>query len=204
MTRGWASVLLALALVVLGAANQAHAEMPSVVVRTQLDPKDGVVIGQPVRLLVEVLFPDSMPRPPRIAVGDAPGAQIVRLETQGVTIRDRIGDRDYVGQRFEFVVFPRRGGVIDVPGAEVTLLDTSGNAVGVAKGDAEHFSVTVLPGLDASQPVIATQDLTLTQDWTPDPIHARFKAGGALVRTVRRRAAGIPAMGMAEDRKSVV
>lgn len=198
MSRAWASIALALACLALATASGVQAETPQVVVRAKLDPETGVVVGQPVRLLVDVLFPDAMPRPPRIGVGDAPGAQILRLETQGVTIGDQIDDRAYVGQRFEFVVFPRRGGVIDVPGVDVTLLDASGDVVGAVKGDAQHVAVALPPGLDTSQPVIATTNLTVTQAWSPDWKQARFKIGDALVRTIRREASGMPAMGMAD------
>nr|WP_210301994.1 BatD family protein [Methylobacterium brachythecii] len=187
-----------MAFLALATASGVQAETPQVVVRAKLDPENGVVVGQPVRLLVDVLFPDAMPRPPRIGVSDAPGAQILRLETQGVTIGDRIDDRAYVGQRFEFVVFPRRGGVIDVPGADVTLLDASGDVIGAAKGDVQHVAVALPPGLDTSQPVIATTNLTVTQAWSPDSKQARLKIGDALVRTIRREASGMPAMGMAD------
>ncbi|WP_407529969.1 hypothetical protein [Methylobacterium oryzisoli] len=163
-----------------------------------LDQTGGIVVGQPVHLRVDVLFPGSMPRPPRVRVGDAPGAQVLRFETQGVTLSADIGGQPYVGQQFEFVVFPRRQGSIDIPPAEVTLLDAAGNAAGTARGDAQRITVTAPPGIDASGPVIAADEVDATQRWEPNPEQARLKPGGALVRIVRRTAEGVPAMGMAD------
>jgi hypothetical protein len=179
-------------------ADLAPAETAEVVVRTRVDETGGIVVGQPVHLRVDVLFPGSMPRPPRVKVGDAPGAQVLRFETQGVTISDAIGGGPYVGQQFEFVVFPRRGGAIKIPAAEVTLLDAAGDRTGTATGEARRLVVTVPPGIDASGPVIAADEVDATQTWEPDPTQARLKPGSALVRTIRRSADGVPAMGMAD------
>ncbi|CAN7206710.1 hypothetical protein [Bosea sp. LjRoot237] len=192
----------AMLLLVLAVPTFAMAQQPGSGprVRTLADPADGIVIGQPVQLHVEVLFPGEMPHPPQVRVPEAPGAQILRFETQATTIRDSIDGRDYVGQRFEFVVFPRRGGEIAVPAPEVTLLDRSGDPAGSAKGEATRIIVSVPAGLDASGPVLAAEKVTASESWAPDPGTTSFKAGGAITRTIRRQAAGVPALGMAEFR----
>ncbi|CAN7145098.1 hypothetical protein LJR009_000005 [Bosea sp. LjRoot9] len=169
-------------------------------VRMSLDPADGIVIGQPVRLLVEVMFAGDMPHPPLVKLRDAPGAQILRFETQAVTIRDHVNGQDYVGQSFEFLVFPRRGGEIAIPPPDITLLDRKGDPAGSVAGDATTIAVTVPPGLDASGPVLVADKVTVSESWSPDPASASFKAGGAITRTLRRQANGVPALGMAEFR----
>ncbi|WP_233382955.1 hypothetical protein [Methylobacterium sp. C25] len=62
----------------------------------------------------------------------------------------------------------------------------------------QHVAVALPPGLDTSQPVIATTNLTVTQAWSQDSKQAHLKIGDALVRTIRREASGMPAMGMAD------
>jgi len=178
------------------AAAQTVVEAP--VVRTSLDPARDAVIGQPVRLRVEVLFPGEMPHPPLVKVAAAPGAQILRFETQAVTVRDRIGGQDYVGQSFEFVVFPRRGGKLDIPAPIVTMLGRGGDPAGSAKGEATSIDVAVPPGIDPSGPVLVADKVSASESWSPDPGQARFKPGSAIVRTIRRQADGVPALGMAE------
>ncbi|WP_066474960.1 BatD family protein [Bosea sp. WAO] len=193
----WLVALLAL---VIPAAAMAQQPASPPLMRTRVAPAEGVVIGQPVQLNVDVLFPGEMPHPPLVRVPEAAGAQILRFETQATTMRDRISDQDYVGQSFEFTVFPRRGGQIAIPAPEVTLLDRSGDPAGSAKGEATRIDVGIPAGLDASGPVLAADKVTASESWAPDPGTTRFKAGDAITRTIRRQATGVPALGMAEFR----
>jgi hypothetical protein len=191
-------VLVRLLFLALAAIASAHAAPQDIVVRSKLDPATGAVPGQPVKLLVDVLFAGAMPRPPLVDVGEASGAQILRFETQAVTIREAIDGVDYVGQRFEFAVFARRGGQINIPAANVTVLDQSGDRTGSAKGQSLTLGVVAPPGLDMSGPVLAATKVTASETWTPDPATASFKPGGAVTRAITRRADGVPALGMAE------
>jgi len=178
------------------AGAQAPADAP--VIRTTLNPAQGIVIGQPVRIDVQVLFPGEMVRPPLVSLPEARGAQIFRFESQALTTRDSIDGRDYVGQVFEFVLFPRRGGTIQIPAAKVTLLDRSGDPIGTAQGSASSITVSVPPGIDASGPVLVADRVEVSQEWAPDPAKAKLVPGSGLVRTIRRQADGVPAIGMAE------
>ena len=192
--------IAALLVMFVSAAVCAQAQTSAPLVRTALNPIDGIVIGQPVHLSVDVLFPDAMVRPPLVKLGEAPGAQIMRFESQATTIRDTIAGQNYVGQSFDFVVFPRRGGAFDVPAPVVTLLDKAGDPVGTLQGQPTHFSATAPVGIDPSGPVLAASRVSVEQTWSPDPASAHIKAGGAITRTITRRAAGVPALGMAEFR----
>ncbi|WP_421999192.1 hypothetical protein [Reyranella sp.] len=183
-------LLLALALV-----SVAWPAAAQVIVRTTLKPDHDVVIGQHVRLLVDVLYAGGMPRPPRVALPDMPGAQVLRYETQATTLHERVDEEDRIGQRFEFALFPRRGGRLEIPAPQVTLFDRAGGETGRVEGSPVTLDVTVPPGVDPSKPVVATSSLTLTERWQPAPT-GTFKAGDALVRTITRQAADIPGMAM--------
>lgn len=190
-------LLLSLAVPVIAFA-QAPADSP--VIRTTLGPASGIVIGQPVRLNVAVLFPGEMQHPPLVSVPEVAGAQILRFETQAITTRDRIDGRDYVGQSFEFVIFPRRGGEIAIPAPAVTLLTRDGDPAGSMTGTATGFSVSVPPGIDPSGPVLVADSVSATESWSPELRERPFHVGDAMIRTIRRQAAGVPALGMAEFR----
>ncbi len=164
-------------------------------VRTTVKPESGVVLGQHVRVLVDVLFEGGMPRPPRVSLSEMPGAQILRYETQATTMNERIDGKAYVGQRFEFALYPRRGGTLEIPAPQVTVLDGAGEETGRVSGAATTIDVTVPAGVDPSKPVVATRELVLDQRWQPEPTTV-FKAGDALVRTITRQASDIPGMAM--------
>lgn len=182
-------------LIALLLAWPAAAQTAGVIVRSSIKPQQGAVLGQRVGVFVDVLFPDQMPRPPRVSIPDVPGAQIVRYETQATTISDRVDGKSYVGQRFEFAFYARRGGQFVIAAPTATLLDTAGEPVGRVEGEAISLEVAVPPGVDPSQPVIATTSLTLKEQWTPSP-SGPFKAGDAIVRTVTREAGDVPGMAM--------
>ncbi|MCS0497762.1 BatD family protein [Ancylobacter sp. MQZ15Z-1] len=168
---------------------------PAVVVRQSVEPASGAVIGQHVVLHVDVLFRGEMPRPPRVGMPDVPGLQIIRFETQGTTMRDSLDGETYVGQRFEFALYPRRGGTFDIPPASVTLFDRAGDVSGDIEGSTVRLSVVVPPGVDPSGPVVATRRLSLNQQWS-DPPAGRFQAGDAIVRTITRSAEDVPGLAL--------
>jgi hypothetical protein len=198
---------LALAFGIVFASASAHAQQTdapisnapnaaaATIVRATLTPEDGGVIGQRLHLLVDVLFRGDMQRPPRVVIPDMPAAQVMRFETQGTNMSDVIDGKTYVGQRFEFAIFPRRAGDLVVPPADVTLLDAGGDEIGTVQGKSIHTHVSLPPGIDASQPVVATRKMALAEHWTPDPKTA-FKAGDALVRTITRTADDVPGLAM--------
>lgn len=179
-------------LVLLMAASPAAAQ---IVVHTTLKPDSGVVLGQPVHVLADVLFPADMERPPRVTMPDMSGAQILRYESQATTLTERIDGKDRVGQRFEFALYPRRGGKLEVPAPQVVTFDRGGAETGRVTGAPIALDVLVPAGVDPSKPVVAARTFTLEQSWQPDPTGA-FKAGDAIVRTIVRRAPDVPGMAM--------
>ncbi|MEZ5898911.1 MAG: BatD family protein [Hyphomicrobiaceae bacterium] len=166
-----------------------------VVVRESLEPATGAVVGQHVVLRVDILFLNDMPRPPRVTLSEVAGLQAFRFETQGTTMSERIDGQSYIGQRFEFALFARRGGNFEIPPATITLLNRDGDVIKTIDGKAVSFDVRVPPGIDPSQPVVATRNLTLSQQWDPDPKQS-YKAGDALVRTISRSAEDVPGLAM--------
>ena len=189
-------VLLAIWLFLLALPAMADA---SPRVATTLDPADGtVMVGQPVRLHVRVLFADDMTHPPLVSVPEAPGAQVMRFESQALTVRDQIDGQAYVGKEFEFVVYPRRAGDIVIPPPRITLLDRAGDPAGEAWGTGTSIHASAPPGMDASGPVLVSSHVEARQDWSPDDGSKPVAAGGAIVRTIRRQADGTPALAMTD------
>jgi hypothetical protein len=200
MRRGRIGVLAA-ALAILPAARAGAGDSPpvaspqgAVVVRETVDPAQAVV-GQRVRLLVDVLFPDSMPAPPQVATPQAPGLQAFRFESQGLTMQDTIDSRSYAGQRFEFAVYPRRAGTLSIPSVEVRLMNRAGDERGRVRGEPQTLTVLAPPGTDPSRPIIASTNVTLKETWEPAEASKPVHVGDALVRMVTRQAADTPALG---------
>ncbi|WP_188263029.1 BatD family protein [Azospirillum tabaci] len=203
---GWVAVWLAMVLSIGGMAiGSARAEegtdTPPVIVRTTSRPDQTAIIGQHVRVFVDVLFRDGMAHPPRVALPAMDAAQIFRFETQATSLSDGIRGRTYVGQRFEFALYARRGGTLTIPAANVVLLDRDGHETGVVSGTALTLSVTVPLGVDPSQAATASTRLSAHETWAPAP-DAAYKAGDALVRTITREVADVPGSALPDIRFS--
>jgi len=175
----------------------AAAMAQDVVVRTSLDPSGRVMVGQEVRLFVDVLFPGEMPHPPRVAAPRIAGAQVFRFESQATNVRERIGGADHAGQRFEFEVYPRRAGTLAVPPVAVTLLDPAGDPAGTRQGSGLSMQAFVPRGLDPAGPIVVSRSVTLHEEWQPASL-GKLHVGDALTRQVTRTAAGVPGLALAD------
>ncbi len=171
----------------LAAAQQPVETDRRVIVRAGLYPVNEAVIGQQVRLQIDVLFPGEMPFPPRVTLPVVSGAQVLSFQTQALTLSERIDGVGYIGKRFEFAVYPLRGGELAIPPTAITLLDRAENETGTTASPALRLRVVVPPGIDASLPVVSSPRVTMNEEWAPAPTSA-FKVGDALQRTITRRA----------------
>jgi hypothetical protein len=187
--------LLAALLVCLVRPLAAEDASSPVVVRESLEPADGAVVGQHVALRVDVLFRGAMVHPPRVSVPDVAAIQVMQFQTQATNLDETIDGNNYVGQRFEFALYARRGGSFEIGPASVTLLDRQGEVIGSAAGQAVLLNVVVPQGVDASGPVVATRRLVLNEQWAPVPT-TTFKTGDAIVRTITRTAEDVPGLAL--------
>ena len=131
---------------------------------------------------------------PRVEAAQAPGLQVFRFESQGLTMRETIDGAPYVGQRFEFAVFPRRAGALTIPPVTVRLMDRSGDETGKLSGQPTMLAVAAPPGVDPSRPAIGSTRVTLSESWEPADAK-QIEVGDALVRVVRRTAEDTPSLG---------
>jgi hypothetical protein len=194
MTR-W-PVIAALVLATLPARAQ-DVPAQNVIVRTSRQPDGPVMLGQPVHLFVDVLFPDGMQHPPRVDLPRVAGGQVFQFESQATTIADRIGDTPITGQRFEFDLYARRAGNLAVSAAHVTLLDQEGDPIGTRMGTPLIVPAVVPPGLDPSGPIVASNDVTMRERWEPPDAAAAFRVGDALVRVITRQVEDVPGLALA-------
>ncbi|MBV9654125.1 MAG: BatD family protein [Acetobacteraceae bacterium] len=174
----------------------ASAQSQEVLVQTSRQPEGTVMLGQPVRLFVDVLFAGPMQHPPRVAEPNVAGAQVLRFETQATGIADRINGKAYSGQRFEFDLYARRAGTLTIPPTQVALLDRSGDPVGTATGSPMTVQAVVPPGLDPSGPIVASDRVTLRERWNPQ-VKSELQVGDALTREIERTAEDVPGLALA-------
>ena len=158
-----------------------------ILIRTEVKPKDNMVVGQRVILQVDVLAPDGWAQIKGVRDFSVEGTQVVRYESQGTRLNETIQGRAFTGQRYELSLFPRRDGIVTVPSIPIEVeVSRWGSKDGKQSERVQTsevtFQVRVPPGAEGVQGLISTPGLTATQKWEPE--QQKFKVGEAIKRTI--------------------
>lgn len=98
------------------------AEAAAPLVRERLEPAGAKVkVGEPARIVVDVLTPTwflAPPKLPMIEVADA----LMLFEERGANLNESIGGAPFAGIQREYLVYPMRPGRIEVPPIEVIIV----------------------------------------------------------------------------------
>jgi len=184
-----AFILLCLSLT-QAVAQESAALQP--ILRANVAPPS-VTVGQKTTLMLDVLAPNYMTRPPV-----TPEFQISNAVTRAgstVNLTEQVNGTTYAGVRYEFLIYPQEPGSYSLPAQNVTVTYA-------AEPPASREAVLVTPELsfdaiipDAAQeldPFVAAARLAIRQQikLSSDPL----KVGDSIVRTVTVEADETPAM----------
>lgn len=171
-------------LLLVASAAPTGAQEPGPVVRARVEPPDEVMVGEPARVVVDVLTPTWFLAPPQFPTLDVPGALVV-FEEHGVNLNESIEGTSYSGLQRDYLVYPMREGPFTIPPFEVTV---------VYAVEAKPSPPTPLPtkplSFEATVPAaarglgyfVSARRLDLRQALDPQP--KGLAVGGALRRTV--------------------
>jgi hypothetical protein len=164
-------------------------------VRTTLQVKEKVWVGQRVTLIIELLSPGFFAGSPAFDLPSVPGILILQPDGRPVLGSEMIDHTSYTIQRHELAVFSQRAGHIEIPSFSVRFSTRQGAASPIEQRlqtDAVSFDAKLPPGAEALATLISARDLTATEKWRPEPGAAR--AGDAFTRTITFSASDVPAM----------
>jgi hypothetical protein len=168
-------------------------------VRTSLETKGDIWVGQKVTFVVELLAPGYFASTPTFDLPDPQGVLLLPPAEHPVVGSETIGDTLYTVQRHELSAFPMRAGSQSVPVLTVEFafkrapLDTQTISASV-KTIAVPFTVKLPPGAEKLGQVISARDLMIEETWQPEPGNADVKAGTAFTRTITFTAPDVPGM----------
>lgn len=172
---------LSLILILLCGTAQAQDE-PRAMLRTRLEPAGPVLVGQPVRLQVDVLVTTWLTGAPVFPQFDMDGALVVLPEEQPVNLTERIDGRSWFGLTRSYLIYPQEPTEYQTPPATVIV------RYGQAKEPArltltQHtFRARVPAEAQGLGYFIATEDLRMEQRLEPGP--GDFRQGDAIKRTI--------------------
>lgn len=184
--------LLSLALMFVAAPAGAQPAEPEPMVRATLTPAQ-VVVGQPATLVVEVLAPNYMTKPPVM-----PDFQIANAITRvGSTMNfsERQADVSYAGIRFTFLFAPQEAGTYALGPQTITVTYADNpphTRVAKVPTPTAHFDAVIPEGARGLDPFLSATRLRLKQDI--ERSSPSLKVGDAVTRIVTIEAEGAPAM----------
>src|SRR5262245_46946332 len=160
------------------------------IVRVTLDPKDPVLVGQQVKVKVQVLVPNFFMSGVEIPTIDIPGAIVARPDEGAEHLTETIGGQSYAGIQQSFVITPQRAGDFTLPPAKLTFKYAAvpGQSTdGAVTIPPQKFTAKLPAGVAASgttpgAPAEPVAKVTVTQSLDQDL--KTLKVGDTLTRTV--------------------
>jgi hypothetical protein len=189
------SLLLCLAAMLLCS----HSLAQEAKVRTSLETKDAVWVGQKVTVVVEVLAPGYYSSAVTFDLPDPQGVLLMPPIGHPLLTSETIDGTSYTVQRHELSAYPMRAGEQSVPAFSVHFeykrapMDTNEIAAFV-KTNPMPLTVKMPPGAENLGQVISARDLKIEETWHPEPGKENVKAGAAFTRTITFAAPDVPGM----------
>jgi hypothetical protein len=186
------SVLAAIFLLFAVAPAMSQTATTQPVVRSTLKPVQ-VVVGQPATLVVEVLAPNYMTKPP--AMPDFQIRNAITRTGSTLNMSDQQGDVSYAGIRYEFLIYPQEAGIYVLPAQTITVTfadDPPHTRQTEVSVPAVNFEAVIPDAARDLDPFVSATGLSLQQEIRPSS--NALKVGDAITRLVTIKAEGAPAM----------
>jgi hypothetical protein len=183
----------ALVLVLALVAGFAHAAGKPVV-RVVIDGKQPVLVGQQIKVNVQVLVPNFFMSAPKWPQLDIPGA-VVTLSGDTTHLNETIGGESYAGIQQTYLIVPQQAGEFTLPPAKITFqyaAEPGKPTPGTLMIPPQKFTARLPAGAQSAGVIAPVAKVTLTQTLDREP--KGLRAGDALVRTVTAYAANTRAM----------
>jgi BatD DUF11 like domain len=184
-------LLLAVALVFSTVSSSAQTP----VIHAKLVPTNKIIVGQPVRLVVEVLVPNFFTGAPDFPTFELENAIVVLPEETAENFNEPINGQPYAGIRRTYLLYPQLPGDFRVPPAEVGVVYASTppkTAEAYLPLPPLTFHADIPPAAQGLPYFLPTTKLTLQQRWSA-PLN-KLRVGDTLERTVTITAAKTKAM----------
>jgi hypothetical protein len=167
--------------------------------RASLSGADTVWVGQQVKVSIELLAPGYFSSAATFDLPDPDGVVLMPPQDHPVVDGETIDGIYYTVQRHELAAWPMRAGAQSIPPLSIRFafkrspLDPDGVPAEVTTPSLP-FSVKVPPGAQALGTVISARDLSVEDQWQPQPATGPIVAGTAFKRTITFSAPDVPGM----------
>ena len=190
-----------LVLLIHGLASQAHSA-PTVEIAAQLEPQEGAVPGQRIRLHITVATPRWFTAGTQLSLPEVPGLILLQNQSFASNASEQRAGHNWSLQRWTVDVFATRAGSFLIPPVTAkvaTSLEGGLEYQGELTTPPLPLSVVLPPALEGLEHWIASPEVTLTQSIDSSGVNdAGLPLGGALTRTLTVTAQDVMAMQLPE------
>jgi hypothetical protein len=165
------------------------------VIRARLVPSDHVIVGQPVRLEVDVLVPNYFTGAPDFPSFELDGAIVTLSEDRPAHLNERIKGVAYAGIGRFYVIYPEQPTEFNLPPVQISVpyaLNPPETARATLPLPPLRFRAVLPPEARGLDYFLPTSQLKIRQTWS-GPLN-QIRAGDSLTRTVTVTAEKMQAM----------
>lgn len=174
-------------------AMSAVAQEP--VVRAKLMPMSGIIVGQPVRLVVEVLVPNYFTGSPEFPEFELENAIVVLPQETPQNSNEQIGGKTYAGITETYTLYAQQPGDFSLPPAQITVPyadDPPKTTVARVLLPQLTFHAAIPAAAQDLSYFLPTTQLTMQQKWSSQL--KGLRAGDTITRTITITASKMQAM----------
>lgn len=177
-------------------ANAQPIEQERPILRVRVEPRAVVIVGQPLKVTVDILVPTWFTRAPQFPQLEIPGAIAILPEERPVNLIERIRGTSWSGLSRSYLIYPQEAREYILPPAELVVVYATGggnSSPPIRLPLPPHrFEARIPPEASGLDYFISTTHLRLRQEF--DRPLAGLKVGDAIRRTITMTAENTFAM----------
>jgi len=181
--------------VLLMASLWASASAQTPLVRAHFEPAKGILVGQPVRLVVSVFVPNYFTGSPEFPEFEMDNAIVVLPQDRPQNSSEQVNGVTYAGITETYTIYPQQPGDFRLPAAEISVSYASAppaSTLASVAFPALSFHADVPAAAQDLDYFLPTNSLTIQQRWS-SPLK-NLRAGDSVERTIVVTAAKMQAM----------
>jgi hypothetical protein len=172
-------------IILVFASEAASAQAPQPIVRANLQPAEQILVGQPVRLIVEVLVPNYFTASPVFPEFELENAIVMLPQETPQNFSEQVAGTSYAGIRTTYRLYPEQLGQFLLPPAQITVTYADvppHSAQATLQLPQLNFRAEIPPAAEGLDYFLPTAQLKVEQKWGSSLKNLR--AGETVERTV--------------------
>ena len=157
----------------------------SPIIRAHLEPSKGIIVGQSIHLVVEVLVPNFFTGSPGFPTFELENVIVVLPEQTPRNLNELVNGQRYAGIRQTYFLYPQQAGDFQLPSVQLSVpyaKDPPKTTIAHVPIPALTFHATIPAAAQSLKYFLPTTRLTMQQKWS-SPLD-KIRVGDSVERTI--------------------